>query len=81
MLIVRPDVTRSPQSRPRTRRGNGIATFYEMALLQGISNEALALSLFVDGVASRLPVSFTLANVSQVCAVLVSQLSVFLTQI
>lgn len=36
-----------------------------MALLQGISNEALALSLFVDGVASRLPVSFTLANVSQ----------------
>jgi hypothetical protein len=51
-----------------------------MALLQGINNEALALSLFVDGVASRLPVSFTLANVSQVCAVLVSQLSVFLTQ-
>ncbi len=43
-----------------------------MALLQGISNEALALSLFVDGVASRLPVSFTLANVSQVCAVLAS---------
>jgi hypothetical protein len=43
-----------------------------MVLLQGISNEALALSLFVDGVASRLPVSFTLANVSQVCAVLAS---------
>jgi hypothetical protein len=43
-----------------------------MALLQGISNEALDLSLFVDGVASRLPVSFTLANVSQVCAVLAS---------
>jgi hypothetical protein len=37
-----------------------------MAMVQGKSNEALALSFTVDNVASRLPVNFTLGNFTQV---------------